>query len=29
MSEAAAKPSLEQQVCFAIYSARHAVNKAY
>jgi hypothetical protein len=29
MSEAAAKPRLEQQVCFAIYSAMHAVNKAY
>ncbi len=29
MSEAAAKTRLEQQVCFAIYSAMHAVNKAY
>jgi MarR family transcriptional regulator, organic hydroperoxide resistance regulator len=29
MSEAAAKLRLEQQVCFAIYSAMHAINKAY
>ncbi len=29
MSDAAAKTRLEQQVCFAIYSAMHAVNKAY
>ena len=29
MSEAAAKPRLEQQLCFAIYSTMHAVNKAY
>ena len=29
MSEAAVKTRLEQQVCFAIYSAMHAVNKAY
>ena len=29
MSEAAAKPKLEQQLCFAIYSAMHAVTKAY
>jgi len=29
MSEFAAKTRLEQQVCFAIYSAMHAVNKAY
>jgi DNA-binding MarR family transcriptional regulator len=29
MSEVAAKPRLEQQLCFAIYSAMHAVTKAY
>jgi MarR family transcriptional regulator, organic hydroperoxide resistance regulator len=29
MSDAAVKTRLEQQVCFAIYSAMHAVNKAY
>jgi len=29
MSESATKIRLEQQVCFAIYSAMHAVNKAY
>ncbi|MGO9845903.1 MAG: MarR family winged helix-turn-helix transcriptional regulator [Methylocella sp.] len=29
MSEAAAKPRLEQQLCFAIYSTMHAINKAY
>ena len=29
MSDAALKTRLEQQVCFAIYSAMHAVNKAY
>ena len=29
MSESATKTRLEQQVCFAIYSAMHAVNKAY
>src|SRR5450631_1173707 len=29
MSEAAAQPRLEQQVCFAIYSAMHAVTNAY
>ncbi|MCI0598321.1 MAG: MarR family transcriptional regulator [Beijerinckiaceae bacterium] len=29
MPDAAAKSRLEQQVCFAIYSAMHAVNKAY
>jgi hypothetical protein len=29
MLEAAAKPRLEQQVCFAIYSAVDAVNQAY
>jgi MarR family transcriptional regulator, organic hydroperoxide resistance regulator len=29
MSEGAVKTRLEQQVCFAIYSAMHAVNKAY
>jgi len=29
MSEATVKTRLEQQVCFAIYSAMHAVNKAY
>ena len=29
MSEDAVKPKLEQQLCFAIYSTMHAVNKAY
>ena len=29
MADAAVKSRLEQQVCFAIYSAMHAVNKAY
>jgi DNA-binding MarR family transcriptional regulator len=29
MSESSAKPKLEQQLCFAIYSAMHAVTKAY
>ena len=29
MPEAPAKPRLEQQLCFAIYSTMHAVNKAY
>ncbi len=29
MPEATAKTRLEQQLCFAIYSAMHAVNKAY
>jgi DNA-binding MarR family transcriptional regulator len=29
MSEVSAKPKLEQQLCFAIYSAMHAVTKAY
>jgi DNA-binding MarR family transcriptional regulator len=29
MPDAAAKPKLEQQLCFAIYSTMHAVNKAY
>jgi hypothetical protein len=29
MSEASAKPKLEQQLCFTIYSAMHAVTKAY
>ncbi|MCI0466449.1 MAG: MarR family transcriptional regulator [Beijerinckiaceae bacterium] len=29
MADATAKSRLEQQVCFAIYSAMHAVNKAY
>ena len=29
MMEATAKPKLEQQLCFAIYSTMHAINKAY
>jgi MarR family transcriptional regulator, organic hydroperoxide resistance regulator len=29
MTEASVKPKLEQQLCFAIYSAMHAVTKAY
>jgi MarR family transcriptional regulator, organic hydroperoxide resistance regulator len=29
MADAAVKARLEQQVCFAIYSTMHAVNKAY
>lgn len=29
MSEDAVKPKLEQQLCFAIYSAMHAITKAY
>ncbi len=29
MSEAAAMPKLDSQVCFAVYSTLHALNKAY
>ena len=29
MSDDAVKPKLEQQLCFAIYSAMHAITKAY
>jgi len=29
MSEAAAMPKLDSQVCFAVYSTLHALNKVY